>query len=86
MEQLPTFTLFDLSDEKQKEFIQIFRENCAILRHRYLYYDQLRHHKWLGWFYKRVANRYYKKWQDYEEIIKKIVKGEANFMTIQMYE
>lgn len=73
MKPLPTFTLFDLKEEKQQEFIQVFKENCAQLRRKYLYYDQLRHHKYLWWYYKRISDRYYHRWQQYEKMVEQII-------------
>lgn len=82
MKQLPTFSLFDLSEEKQKEFMQILLENRQGLWHKYLYYDQLRHHNWLGWLYKRVANYYWKEYYEYDQMIAKIKDKQKEFKAI----
>lgn len=82
MKQLPTFSLFDLKEEKQQEFIQVLNENAKYLWHRYRYYDELRHHKCLGWFYKRVSDYYWKEYSEYEKMIARIKDEKELFKAI----
>lgn len=83
MKTMPTFSLFDLKEEKQQEFLQVLNENAKYLWHRYRYYDELRHHKWLGWYYKRVSNYYWKEYSKYENMIARIKDEQELFYAIQ---
>lgn len=82
LNQLPTFSLFDLSEEKQQAFLDVLYSNRQILWHRYCYYDKLRYNKWTGWFYKRLSNYYWRESYEYDEMISKIKDKQRDFKAI----
>ncbi len=79
---MPTFSLFDLKEEKQQEFLQVFNENAQYLWHKYRYYDELRHNTCFGWFYKRISNYYWNKYSQYEKMIARIKDEQELFKAI----
>lgn len=83
MKTMPTFSLFDLKEEKQQEFLQVLNENAQYLWHKYRYYDELRHNRWFGWLYKIMANCFWKEYSEYEKMITRIKDEKELFYAIQ---